>query len=38
MSKEVSDASLFGGIHYRFSLEAGEKQGISVGKNINSLR
>lgn len=38
MLEEVSSASLLGGIHYRFSIEAGEKQGFDIGRGINAIR
>ena len=37
MADEINMSSLYGGIHYRFSLEAGQKQGTYIGKTINSL-
>ncbi|MBK9270160.1 MAG: hypothetical protein IPM48_01060 [Saprospiraceae bacterium] len=38
MLTEVSSAALYGGIHYRFSIEAGERQGFDIGKGINAIR
>jgi len=38
MLNEVSSAALLGGIHYRFSIEAGERQGFDIGKGINAIR
>lgn len=37
---DVADARVFGGIHFRFDQEAGERQGREVGRHINhnSLR
>ncbi len=37
MAEEASLANLYGGIHYRFSIEEGIKQGIQIGENINKL-
>ncbi len=37
MAEEINNSNLYGGIHYRFSLEAGQKQGTQIGKNINRL-
>ncbi|MBK6545409.1 MAG: vanadium-dependent haloperoxidase [Saprospiraceae bacterium] len=37
MADEINMSSLYGGIHYRFSLEAGQKQGTYIGKSINRL-
>jgi hypothetical protein len=37
MADEINLANLYGGIHYRFSLEAGQKQGTEIGKSINRL-
>jgi len=37
MAEEASMANLYGGIHYRFSIEEGIKQGIQIGENINKL-
>jgi hypothetical protein len=37
MAEEINMSTLYGGIHYRFSLEAGQKQGLQIGKNINRL-
>lgn len=37
MADEINMSSLCGGIHYRFSLDAGQKQGTYIGKSINSL-
>lgn len=37
MADEINNANLYGGIHYRFSLEAGQKQGNLIGRNINRL-
>ncbi|NOT38397.1 MAG: hypothetical protein HOP11_13580 [Saprospiraceae bacterium] len=38
MAEEVLNSNLLGGIHYRFSLEAGQKQGIEIAKNYNAIR
>jgi cystathionine beta-lyase/cystathionine gamma-synthase len=38
MADEVLSANLLGGIHYRFSLEAGQKQGIEIARNFNAIR
>lgn len=38
MEEEISTSNLYGGIHYRFSLEAGEKQGVEIGKGVNAIR
>jgi len=38
MAEEVLNSNLLGGIHYRFSLEAGQKQGIDIAKNYNAIR
>lgn len=38
MLSEVSASSLLGGIHYRFSINAGERQGFDIGKGINAIR
>lgn len=37
MAEEINNSNLYGGIHYRFSLEAGQQQGNLIGKNINRL-
>jgi hypothetical protein len=37
MADEINNSNLYGGISYRFSLEAGQKQGTQIGKNINRL-
>ncbi|HEX5626137.1 MAG TPA: vanadium-dependent haloperoxidase [Saprospiraceae bacterium] len=37
MAEEINESSLYGGVHYRFSLEAGQQQGNFIGKIINSL-
>ncbi len=37
MADEINMSNLYGGIHYRFSLEAGQKQGTQIAKNINRL-
>lgn len=37
MADEASIANLYGGIHYRFSIEEGVKQGIQIGENISKL-
>jgi hypothetical protein len=34
MAKEAGDSKLLGGIHYRFSVDAGLQQGRDVAKNI----
>ena len=34
MAKEAGDSKLLGGIHYRFSVDAGLQQGSDVAKNI----
>jgi len=38
LADEVLNANLLGGIHYRFSLEAGQKQGIEIAKDFNAIR
>lgn len=38
MADEISMSSLYGGIHYRFSLEAGQEQGAFIGTLINKLK
>ncbi|MDQ3140756.1 MAG: vanadium-dependent haloperoxidase [Bacteroidota bacterium] len=38
MSEEVTLSSLYGGIHFRFSLEVGSQQGSIVGRNVNTLK
>ncbi len=38
MSEEILNANLLGGIHYRFSLEAGQKQGIEIARDFNAIR
>ena len=37
MADEINNSNLYGGIHYRFSLEAGQLQGTQIGKNVNRL-
>ena len=37
MAKEAADSKLFGGIHYRFSVEAGLQEGHAVAENIVSI-
>jgi hypothetical protein len=37
MADEINMSNLYGGINYRFSLEAGQKQGTQIGRNINRL-
>ncbi len=37
MAKEAGDSKIFGGIHYRFSVEAGLQEGNSVADNILNL-
>ena len=32
---DVSDARVFGGIHFRYDQDAGERQGRDVGRYIN---
>jgi hypothetical protein len=34
LAKEAGDSKLFGGIHYRFSVEAGLAEGRAVAKNV----
>ncbi len=38
MADEVFNSNLLGGIHYRFSLEAGQKQGIEIARDFNAIR
>lgn len=38
MSEEISTACLYGGIHYRFSLEAGKLQGSTIGSKVARLK
>ncbi|MBK8954692.1 MAG: vanadium-dependent haloperoxidase [Saprospiraceae bacterium] len=38
MADEIASSCLYGGIHYRFSLEAGQEQGAVIGKNINKIK
>ena len=37
MAKEAGDSKIFGGIHYRFSVEAGLHEGSAVANNILNL-
>lgn len=37
MADEINSSNLYGGINYSFSLEAGQKQGTQIGKNVNRL-
>ncbi|HRI01922.1 MAG TPA: vanadium-dependent haloperoxidase [Saprospiraceae bacterium] len=37
LAEEVTMSNLYGGIHYRFSLEAGQTQGQEIGYNISTL-
>lgn len=37
MAEEINMSNLYGGINYRFSLEAGQKQGTEIGINMNRL-
>jgi hypothetical protein len=38
MALEVFNANLLGGIHYLFSLEAGQKQGIEIARDFSAIR
>ncbi|MBK9107003.1 MAG: vanadium-dependent haloperoxidase [Saprospiraceae bacterium] len=38
MADEIASSCLYGGIHYRFSLEAGQEQGSIIGRNVNKLK
>lgn len=38
MAEEIGNSCLYGGIHYRFSLEAGQQQGSAIGQNIVKLK
>jgi hypothetical protein len=37
MADEINNSNLYGGVNYRFSLEAGQQQGTQIGKNVNRL-
>ncbi len=37
MADEIAQSFLYGGIHYRFSLEAGQQQGAFIGKQMIKL-
>jgi hypothetical protein len=37
LAKEAGDSKIFGGIHYRFSVEAGLQEGNAVADNILKL-
>jgi hypothetical protein len=37
MAKEAGDSKWLGGIHYRFSVEAGLQEGRAVAKNIAEI-
>jgi hypothetical protein len=36
-AQEASISRLYGGIHYRFDLDAGNESGMKIGKNIVEL-
>lgn len=38
MAEEIGNSCLYGGIHYRFSLEAGQQQGSAIGRNYVALK
>ncbi|MEP7196447.1 MAG: hypothetical protein ABI851_07990 [Saprospiraceae bacterium] len=38
MADEVLSSNLLGGIHYRFSLKAGQKQGIEIARDFSAIR
>ncbi len=38
MLDEINQVNLMAGIHYRFSLEAGSRQGISIANSMRNLR
>ena len=35
MRKDIDDARVYGGIHFRFDQEAGARQGLRIGEYIH---